>query len=82
MGMKMIAWYEPEPKEVEVEITIEDIRNFLRNEPESSHEAFRILNNCVSAIKAITNEMVVGMTDPQRQAVRNFFLEQAEKYNR
>lgn len=38
--MKIPTWITPEPLEIEVEVTIDDIRNALEDSPETVNEAF------------------------------------------
>lgn len=79
--MKIPTWITPEPLEVDVEVSIEDIRNALEDSPETVNEAFRMLNRCSAVMKSISEEIIVDMNDAQRKAVNEFLALQAVRYS-
>ncbi|MCX6864783.1 MAG: hypothetical protein NTV46_00950 [Verrucomicrobia bacterium] len=78
--MKIPTWIHPEPLEVDVEVSLEDIRNALDESPETEREAFALLNQCSVCMKAITPEMIAGMSDKQRERIMEFLTAQAARY--
>jgi hypothetical protein len=79
--MKIPTWITPEPLEVDVEVSIEDIRNALEDSPETATEAFRMLNRCSVVIKSISDEIIEDMNDAQRKVVNEFLAIQAARYS-
>lgn len=79
--MKIQTWITPEPVEVDVEVSLEDIRNALDETPETAREAFQLLNRCAVCMKAITGEMVDEMNENQLKVIREFLTEQAARYS-
>jgi len=80
--MKIPTWIHPEPLEVDVEVSLEDIRNALNESPKTEREAFVLLDRCSACMRAITPEMVAGMSDKHREAIGAFLAEQAARYGR
>ena len=78
--MKIITWANIDPIEVEVEVTLEDIRASLHESPESRTEAMQLINRCAVVIKSIDPDIIGGMSSAQRQVISDFFTEQAAKY--
>ncbi len=78
--MKILTWITPEPLEIEVEVSIDDIRQALEHSPETVSEAFRMLNQCVAVMRSISDEIIGEMNDAQRKVVREFLALQSERY--
>lgn len=78
--MKITTWITPEPVEVDVNVSLEDIRNALEESPESTSEAFMIIKRCSVCLKSISPEIIDEMNDAQRRIVFDFLTEQAARY--
>lgn len=78
--MKIKTWIEPDSYEAEVEVGLEDIRNALKESPETSNEAFFLLNRCGLCMKSVSNKIIDGMTDMQRMVIKEFLIEQSTRY--
>jgi len=75
------TWITPEPLEVDVEVSIDDIRNALEDSPETVSESFKMLNRCCAVMRSISDEIVGDMNDAQRKVVREFLALQSERYS-
>jgi len=78
--MKIPVIYQPEPQEVEVDVTMQDIRAALGQEPDSCREALSLINCFSVVMKAVDDGLIAQMTDSQRTLIRGFFLQQAERF--
>lgn len=78
--MKITTWANIDPIEVEVDVTLEDIRASLHESPESCTEAIKLINRCYVVLKSIDPQIIGGMSSEQRQVISDFFTEQAAKY--
>ena len=79
--MKISTWITPEPVEVDVEVSIEDIHEALEDSPETVSEAFKMLNRCCAVMRSISDEIIGDMNDAQRKVVREFLALQSERYS-
>ena len=80
--MKVTTCVRIEDQEIEVNVSIEDITAALDEIPEMERpiQALIGINNIVRFLKAITDELIAGMTEKQRELVRNFLDEQSNRY--
>jgi hypothetical protein len=78
--MKIPTWIHPEPLEVDVEVSIEDITRALEENPDTPAAAFQMLNRVAAVMKSTTPEIISGMKPAQREVVANFLTEQAARF--
>lgn len=78
--MKVPAFYEPPPQEIEVEVSIEDITRALCAESDSPRKAVNLIVAAYQSMKAITDEIIEGITPGQREAIKKGLLEQAARF--
>lgn len=78
--MKVSVFYEPPPQEIEVEVGIEDITRALCAESDSPRKAVNLIVAAYQSMKAITDEIIEGMTPSQREAIKKGLLEQAARF--
>ena len=81
--MKVPVWYEPEPMEIDVDISLEDIRNALSGytDPESVDEALRLLGVCASVLRSVPDVIIQNFNEKQKETITNFLTEQAKRYS-
>jgi hypothetical protein len=77
--MKIYKWVEFE-KELEVDVSLEEIVDAISEETDNVHLCIKGINNVVRFLKAIPDDIVAEMTDSQRQLIYNFFVEQSIRY--
>ena len=77
--MKVKTWVEF-AQEVDVNVSMDDIRSALSMEASTTKEALQLVNCCASAIKAVSDQMILEMNDAQRNVIASFFREQAERF--
>jgi hypothetical protein len=77
--MKVRAWVSIE-QEVTVDVSMEDIRATLSKDGDTTGAALQLLSRCASCMKAISDDMIGGMNNAQREVVVNFLQEQAARY--
>ena len=80
MTMKIPTWIHPEPVEVDVEVSIEDITLALQEAPDTPRAAYAMLNSAARSMKATTDEIIAEMKPAQREVVANFLTEQAARF--
>ena len=78
--MKVTTWIHPEPVEVDVEVSIEDITLALQEAPDTPRAAYAMLNRAARSMKATTDEIIAAMEPNQREVVANFLTEQAARF--
>jgi len=78
--MKITTWIDPEPMEIEVEVTAEDITRALEETPDTPAAAFKLLNCAAVSMKATTDEIIAAMKPAQRAAAERFLTEQAARF--
>ena len=66
--------------EVTVSVTAEDIRCALQEDTESEQTVLHCLNDFARFLKAIPDEIIIGMNDVQKDAIRKFLTEQAVRF--
>lgn len=79
--MKIPTWIHPEPLEVDVEVSVEDITRALEETPDSASAAFRMLNAIAGSLRATTDEIIAGMKPAQREVVAKFLTDQAARFH-
>lgn len=79
--MKIPTWIHPEPLEVDVEVSVEDITRALEDTPDTPYAAFKMLNCAAQSMKATTDEIIADMKPAQREAVAKFLTEQAARFH-
>lgn len=70
----------PEPIDVDVEISLEDVMRTLRESPESQREAAQVLNSLAIAMRGMTDEIIAEFTPAARTVVSNFLTEQLARF--
>lgn len=78
--MKITTWYEPEPSEVEVEVSFKDILYMIQELAEPGEDLMQLIRTTTSILREVTDDLIKGMTDPQKQLIRNFLEHQAKRY--
>jgi hypothetical protein len=78
--MKIPTWVEPEPYEIEVEITTDDLRKILSESPETQRAAMMMINDISKMMKAIPSEIINEFSDGSKELIYNFLIEQAERF--
>jgi hypothetical protein len=66
--------------EVEIEITADEISECFRTDSDGVNAVLRSLNSIAAFMKAIPDEVISEIKDGGKQAIRKFFIEQAERY--
>jgi hypothetical protein len=79
--MKIQTWIHPEPIEVDVEISVEDITRALEENPDTPTAAMQMINRTAVVMKSITAEIIDGMSPAQREVVAKFLSEQAARFH-
>ncbi len=80
--MKVKHWLTPDPVEIELSISIEEITAAIEEKPESDQPrtVLLFLNRVGSTLKAITDEMIESLTAKQRDVVGAYLADQADRY--
>lgn len=69
-------------KEVEFDIDSEDISIILNNlTADDTRSLMYLLNQIAITLKAVSNNVIVGMSSINRKIVKDFLLEQAARYD-
>jgi hypothetical protein len=79
--MKISTWIHPDPLEVEVEVSVEDITRALAETPDTPGAAFMMINRAAASMKATTDEIIAQMKPAQREVIAGFLTEQAARFN-
>lgn len=67
-------------QEVEVDVSMADIRAALVENFDTVSEALQLVNRCASVLKAVSDGMIENMNNAQREVVANFLRLQANRY--
>ena len=67
-------------EEVEVDVSMDDIRSALVEEIGTVGEALQLINRCATCLKAVSDDMIGEMNNAQRELVAHFMREQADRY--
>jgi hypothetical protein len=67
-------------QEVEVDVTMDDIRAAMVDEIGTVSAALQLVNRCATSLKAVSDDMIGEMNNAQRELVANFMREQANRY--
>jgi hypothetical protein len=78
--MKIPTWIHPEPLEVDVEVSTEDITRALEENPDTPAAAFQMLNRVAAVLKSMTPEIIAGLKPSQREVVEKFLTDQAARF--
>ncbi len=79
--MKISKWVEFS-KEVEVSISLEDVRECLIEAADNSlPELFRILNDLGVIFKGVPDEMIAKLNPQQRETILKFLHEQQRRFS-
>lgn len=79
--MKLRTWIHPEPLEVEVEITVEDITRALEENPDTPTAALQLINRTAVVMKSISPEIINNLNPAQREVIGKFLTEQAARFH-
>jgi hypothetical protein len=77
--MKIYKWVEFE-KEIEVDVSLEEIVEAIHGETDNVHLCMKGINNISRFLKAIPDEVIAEMTQPQKQLICNFLSDQSNRY--
>jgi hypothetical protein len=69
-------------QEVEVPVSIEDIVVALNESPDTKGACLTGLNSCAQFLKAVPDAVIAEMTPAQRDTIRSFLAQQADRYTR
>lgn len=79
--MKATAWYQPDPKEVEVTVGPDEILAALFAEnPDCKKHLFQGLNNIIDFLKAAPDRVLEEMTPSSREMAAKLLREQADRF--
>lgn len=80
--MKVPVWYEPEPMEIDVDVSLEDIERALRSytDPDSEHGSLRLLGVCATVLKSVPDDIIQNFNEKQKECIKNFLTEQINRY--
>jgi len=67
-------------KDIEVDLTSDDIESVWMEDAGSIGVILSALNNVAVVLKGVPNERIQEMSDEQRHAVMSFLKEQADRY--
>jgi hypothetical protein len=67
-------------KEIEIDITAEDITDALNEDTDTLKQVLNGINNLSAFYKAITDEIIQKMTSQQREIIYTFLSNQANRY--
>ena len=67
-------------REIEVDITVEDIINALNEDTDTLAQVLKGINNLSVFYRAITDEIIKEMTPGQREVMHTFLSDQAKRY--
>lgn len=77
--MKIMKWVKLE-REIEVEITTEDIEAALRSEPLGGPAVMACLNNIGQTMRAIGEKSIAAISPGARKTIHDFLIEQSARY--
>jgi len=78
--MKVKVWYES-AQEVEVSVSVDDIRAALAETPETVNEAIRLVVAAHQALDAISGDIISKMNVNQRDRLCDALRKQADRFN-
>lgn len=79
--MKVEVWHHPEPVNLTVDVTVEDLEAAMTDPAMSTKfDATVAANMAGTVLKAIPDNLIEEMTHPLRRIVREFLLTQANRF--
>ena len=66
--------------ETEVSVSVEDINQAIREDPERLHDVLTGINNCAQYLKAIPETVLADMTESQKSTIAKFLNDQAHRF--
>jgi hypothetical protein len=67
-------------REVEIDITVEEITQAIYEEPDCMRNVLYGLNNVGMFLKAVPDSVISKLTEAQRKTIREFITEQASRF--
>lgn len=78
--MKVSIIYAPEPQEIEVEVSPEEITEALNQHPETLTQTLNLLNQIANTLRGIDQNLINKLTQDHKRIIHNGFLEIIEKF--
>ena len=78
--MKVPVIYQPDAKEINVSVSLDDIRAALAEHPESSRQAMMLVNDAYQAIESIPDALINGMSVSARRVIAEALRRQALRF--
>jgi hypothetical protein len=80
--MKVKHWLSPDPHEIELTVSIEEITEAIEEKPDDDQPrtVLMFVNRVASVLRAVTDDMIEALTPKQRDVVGTYLAEQADRY--
>jgi ABC-type transporter Mla subunit MlaD len=78
--MKVPILYQPDPQEIEVEVSAEEISKALEQHPETLNQTLTLLNTIAQTLRGIDQNLINKLTQDHKRIIHEGFLEILERF--